>query len=301
MIPRLAPVLLLASGCGLLGTDTPTETPPPAEPTVTPPADDSTFASACDGNGPSDIVRHSLDEVELIEVACEWFAYQGTYELWLGATGAQPVHALSRLGVGMLHEDTQQWTNLQKTRGVGDCGTYERFNITASHIDLVETREQDCGDGSEPPNVDPTTWPVAALAEACTNSHTFFRCEVSDGKIAQLCGSEDARSLTYQFGRPGEPELVFPADNSPSHFAAGEQAWIRSKAQFVSFERNDHRYILVDKAGGGAGGDGPSNNFTGVVVRHNGDELGRLPCIGEPTTDGLATLQSQLRTIGYDD
>jgi hypothetical protein len=232
-------------------------------------------------------------------VACEWFAYQGTYELWLEPAEGEPVRQLNRLGVGSLDEATGQWTNLEKDRGVGDCGTYERFDVSATAITLAETREQACGDGSETPNADPTTWPLATVVDACEGGKDYFRCEVAGGKVVQLCGAEDGSWLNYQFGRPGEPELVYPPDRSPGSFGAGQQSWVRAQADYVAFERADHRYLLVYKSGSGAMGEGEMNNFIGVVVHKDGQEIARLPCVEEASVAGFSGLQGQLQSIGY--
>lgn len=291
--------------CGLFSSDAPAPTPegvPPVPTTeATGPADSELFASACDGAGPTgDVQRDPISGgTELVMVPCEWFAYQGTYELWIQPAEGPPTHQLNRLGVGSMDESTGQWTNLEKDRGVGDCGTFERFDVTASAITLVETREQACGDGSEPPNADPTTWPLATDADACEGGKDYFRCEVAGGKVAQLCGAEDGSWLSYQFGRPGEAELVYPPDRSPGSFGAGEQSWVRAQADYVAFERADHRYILVSKAGSGAMGEGDMNNFTGVVVQKDGQELARLPCTSEPVLSGFSGLQQQLSAVGY--
>jgi hypothetical protein len=139
------------------------------------------------------------------------------------------------------------------------------------------------------------------MDDACHAGKDYFRCEVAGGKVAQLCGAEDGSWLTYQFGRPGEAELIYPPDRSPSSFGAGEESWVRAQADYVAFERAEHRYILVNKSGSGAMGEGEMNNFVGVVVQKNGEELARLPCVDEPMTHGLTELRGRLQTIGYVD
>jgi hypothetical protein len=234
-------------------------------------------------------------------VPCESFAYQGTYELWLQAAEGEPVHQLNRLGVGYLDEEFGQWANLEKARGAGGCGIYERFDITPTAITLVETREQACGDGSEPPNADPSTWPLVNPSDGCDGAKNFFSCEMASGKVAQLCGAEDGSWLTYQFGPAGAPELVYPPDRSPSQFGGGQQSWARAQADYVAFENANHQYILVDKIGGGGMGEGEMNNFTGIIVRKDGEELARMNCTSEADTAGFATLAGQLQTVGYID
>jgi hypothetical protein len=234
-------------------------------------------------------------------VPCEWFAYQGTYELWLQPADGEPVHQLNRLGVGSFDEEATQWTNLEKARGPGDCGVFERFDVTATAITLLETREQECGDGSEPPNGNPNTWPLVNPADGCEGAKDFFSCEVASGKVVQLCGANDGSWLTYQFGPTGAPELVYPPDRSPSQFGGGQESWVRAQADYIAFENADHRYLLVDKIGGGGMGEGEMNNFTGVIVQKDGEELARLGCRTEADTTGFAALAGQLQAVGYAD
>ncbi len=296
-------------GCGLFGSDAPTPSPAPD---VVPPAptadavdavDTALFASACDGAGPSGPVQRDpvAGGAELVEISCEWFAYQGTYELWLQPAEGEPVHQLNRLGVGSLDEATGQWTNLEKARGPGDCGVFERFAITDSAITVLETREQSCSNGDEAPNIDPNTWPLVNPSDGCEGAKDYFRCEVASGKVVQLCGAEDGSWMTYQFGPAGAPELVYPPDRSPSQFNGGQQMWARAQADFIAFNNADHQYILVDKIGGAPMHEGEVNNFTGVVVKKDGQEVARLGCSNDPQTTGFAALAGQLQAIGYND
>jgi hypothetical protein len=43
------------------------------------------------------------------------------------------------------------------------------------------------------------------------------------------------------------------------------------------------------------------NNFTGIIVRKDGEELARMNCTSEADTAGFATLAGQLQTVGYID
>ncbi len=116
--------------------------------------------------------------VTLVSVLCELFAYQGTHALagWDGAElSPMQVEQWSRgalvddpliLGYPFVEEDGTV-ANLEKARGIGDCGQYQSWEFTGTMV-LLEARVRSCdvegdytapetwdlvypSDGAEPP------------------------------------------------------------------------------------------------------------------------------------------------------
>lgn len=259
------------------------------------------FTDACDGQGnPMDdtSTRHArASGHDLVLLPCERFAYQVQYDVFLHKHG-EPSHKVgSFTGLGSVSDDRSTFTNINKARGLGDCGTWEKYSVSDTALTLVERREQLCSEGS-PSQMDPAAWPLATGPTVCDAADTvFFDCSVRGGKRAALCGSADGSRLTYTFGPPGSPELT--ASSADVTFGAGSESYARAQLQHVSFETAGHRYTLVDKLGSGAMDEGSMNNFTGVLVHKDGEELARLPC-----TDGaahFASLVGSLQSMGYVD
>ncbi len=128
----------------------------------------------------------------------------------------------------------------------------------------------------------------------------WFECAVGQGRTVSLCGDAGPTWLQYHFGPPGAAALTVPsapAGLGPFAFATG--TWVRSQAEAVRFDNEGVTYLLVDKSGSGI--DGELNNFQGVVVRQQDQELARFPCVGSLEATGLTGLQAALPALGYMD
>ena len=264
-------------------------------------------ANACGGNGPHadlGIDRSSRDSgPDVAVVTCEFYAYQGDYEVWLLPDSGDPVMALSATGMGSYDASTDTFTNFNKARGVGDCGTFTRYSIQEAGLTLTEERSRECSD-TLPEDTDPSNWPLVSVNEnPCGGRTTFFACPARGGKRIELCGDADGSALQYRFGPPGDPDIVLPSEPDAGAFSGGEQSWARAQATYIAVLNDGHRYTVVDKSGSGAMGEGDMNNFVGVRVDRGSEEIARVPCTGDASTwtVNLGSAVSGLAAIGYVD
>lgn len=139
-------------------------------------ADHRASVEACEGSEgervDDDFDHYVLEAADMMVVAvlCEAFAYQSTWELlawdggqlvgldveqWRdGSTGYSPLV----LGYPYLDDDGAL-VNLEKARGPGDCGLWQRWFVgSPTMLGLAEAREKACDDGAE--YVEPDQWPV---------------------------------------------------------------------------------------------------------------------------------------------
>jgi len=244
----------------------------------------------------------SQGDVQLAMVHCEFYAYQGDYEVWvLPAAHGVPFKTARLTGMGGLSEDGATFVNFNKARGPGDCGTFTRYTIDAEGLHESEVRSRECTD-TAPDEIDPSTWPLVGNASTpCAGRTAFFYCPVAGGKELALCGDADGSGLQYQYGARDAVELTLPEAPDASRFRAGSESWIRAQADFVAIENNGYRYTLVYKSGSGAMGEGDMNNFIGVRVDRGSEEVARIACAGDDSTwqFRLTPLLMQLESIGY--
>jgi hypothetical protein len=276
---------------------------PPSSPPE-PGPHDSGFPNACpDGSAPSQVTPIPVgDGRTLFELACTFYAYQGDVAYWLQREGERPRPLLTVLGNPRFKDGVL--TNLEKARGLGDCGSFQVFRLTDTGFTLMEHRTRACDESGAPPPAE--TWPLVGgeAVSAPPNSSThctdksWFSCPVKGGKVLSLCGDGAGSWLQYVYGPVGAPELVWPeTPNGLEGFAVSEHAFLRSMLTSVRFDREAHTYLIVDQIGSGI--DGEAHNFNGVVVRKGDTEIARVACTRQPA-DGLSH-PAGLETLGYVD
>jgi len=104
------------------------------------------------------------------EVSCEMFAYQGTYDYFLG-----PPESAKQLSVDVLGlpewdavNDRLHW--FEKARGPGDCGTYHEYQLRGDVLKLDVLRERACSDSVDENDDIPSAkdWNITGPATALT-------------------------------------------------------------------------------------------------------------------------------------
>lgn len=130
--------------------------------------------AVCDGQaadlpeGAGDHIIYELPAGTVIAIVCETFAYQSTFDLrgWDG-TGLTTLTAEQWQGGGVEYSsmflgspslEAGQFRNLEKARGLGDCGILSTWFFDGDFLGLAEVRERPCDDGAEP--ADPMDWPL---------------------------------------------------------------------------------------------------------------------------------------------
>lgn len=110
----------------------------------------------------------------VVAIHCESFAYQSTSELmgwngselfplrveqWFtdGSVGEQPVV------LGNLFVEDMWFAAIEKGRGVGDCGTYQQWDLDGDTLVLYTARYRECTDEGEP--VGPDEWELVYTAD----------------------------------------------------------------------------------------------------------------------------------------
>jgi hypothetical protein len=133
-------------------------------------------------------------------------------------------------------------------------------------------------------------WAMAAepVKATCAVAEVLFECPVKGGKVLQVCGEEgETPWMQYVFGKPGAPDLVYPAARmgSVSWFTYEERTFAQSMGQALVFTNNGVRYELVEMIGGGAGPMAESNNFAGVYVHKDDKLLATVGCTTPPKSN----------------
>lgn len=136
--------------------------------------------------------------------------------------------------------------------------------------------------------------PVAAPAAApppkagsCDGGELLFSCPVKGGKEIRVCGATgEAIWLTYTFGKPGVPELVFPTSrvDSVPKFMVEERSFVQSMGYVLSFTNGKVTYEVTEMMGAGGPG-GETNNFAGVTVLEGEKQLAQVACTSPPTSN----------------
>lgn len=149
-------------------------------------------------------------------------------------------------------------------------------------------------DTQQAPATDPTMAPATpapaadgpwkpsgeAVGHCAATEHAVLNCPVKGGKILSVCGGPGADQLQYRFGAAGKPELVFPPTPSLEPWKVEQRTYVRAMGTVASFENEGVTYEVTSMIGGGGGGEAEAerNNFVGVAVLKDGEELTRLGC-----------------------
>ncbi len=118
-----------------------------------------------------------------------------------------------------------------------------------------------------------------------------FSCAVARGRVVSVCRSVRARpadaTLVYRFGRPGQPELVFPqsAVGSLQRFRYAHYFRAQVDRSELSFETNAARYAVYDYYEG----DQKPARSRGVRVGVDDRDMD-LQCVG-PVVSRLVELE----------
>lgn len=139
------------------------------------------------------------------------------------------------------------------------------------------------------------SWTAAQASDASDpclrDERVVFSCAVAKGKVVSLCRSAGARpadgSLVYRFGRPGQPELVFPqaAAGSLQQFRYAHYFRAQVDRTELSFETATARYSIYDYYEG----DQKPSRLRGVRVGIGDRDL-ELKCVG-PVVSRLVELE----------
>ena len=129
------------------------------------------------GQNSSGITFHNVTPGQLVvQIVCDTFAYSTHDRLYLYNAVQQSsiqllVPEFDPATNVVLNRDilwgsnftfdaaTQQFTNFQKGRGLGDCGAFNRYQLTNNSLTLIEARMRDCVEGDTPPPP-PQEWPI---------------------------------------------------------------------------------------------------------------------------------------------
>lgn len=128
--------------------------PPPAqdpEPAVAP-VDPAALleAGACrdESETIAQVTSHDVGGTEILEVTCQWYAYQPSVELWFrdGDTlGRVQDGAGSIAGAGLITVHPEGRIELfEKAAGSGHCGDYTVWQLTGTTANVVERRSRSC-------------------------------------------------------------------------------------------------------------------------------------------------------------
>lgn len=124
-----------------------------------------------------------------------------------------------------------------------------------------------------------------AAPTACAGGEVWFQCGVKGGKEVVVCGATgELFWLSYVYGKPGAPELVFPAAREGSiHLFTWEAiTTLQAQGDLLRFQNNDVTYEIVEMVGAG-GPNGAANNFSGIYVKQGEKTLATIGCTQEPT------------------
>ena len=131
------------------------------------------------------------------------------------------------------------------------------------------------------PVTPPIDAPVPAKApSSCDGGDVLFQCAVNGGKELLVCGKDGPSPwLSYRFGKPDAPDLVFPVarEGSASAFAWAEVTTVQAMGNLLRFQNADVTYEIVEMIGAG-GPNGEANNFAGVYVKKGEELLATVTC-----------------------
>lgn len=120
--------------------------------------------------------------------------------------------------------------------------------------------------------------PVATLCT--TGEQVVFSCSTGK-KLVSLCASPnltaEAGSMTYRVGNVGQPpEMQYPdAGVRPqTAFKQGSQTYVGGSVVFVSFVRDEYRYVVFS-------GSGKGWTKEGVLVEKAGKRIAHLACAAD--------------------
>ncbi len=136
-----------------------------------------------------------------------------------------------------------------------------------------------------------STSPASGAADQCRRGErVVFSCAVANARVVSVCRSDAARpadnTLSYRFGRPGQPELVFPstARDSLQQFRFAHYFRYQVDRAELSFATDAARYTVYDYFEG----DQKPSTSRGVRVEVDGRERD-LRCVG-PVVSRLVEL-----------
>ena len=162
-----------------------------------------------------------------------------------------------------------------------------------------------------PPPIDPelsdamdrATTPEVQLGggHCAPEEATWFSCAMKGGKVASVCGPEDAGQVTYRFGRPGNVELeiagepVSGRDSAEGDVMVWTSSGMRSEAYGVTFRKDAHRYEVSTMMIYGYEPDGstPEPSIGVSVYGPDDARLVHLDCEADLHLD-LTTLQTRV-------
>lgn len=142
--------------------------------------------------------------------------------------------------------------------------------------------------------------PNNAWAEMCNAQETPIRgCVMKSGKYLAFCipKSQDFQPvddpdapgaapsvsyMQYRFGRPGDPELVYPArlQNSAARFRVAWYLAARGATTRISFRRGSYTYRYLNLFLARSQGR-PHSLTHGIEVLRDGKRLSFLPCVDD--------------------
>ncbi len=145
--------------------------------------------------------------------------------------------------------------------------------------------------------------PAARAPHLCKAAEqVFFACRIKGkaGKLVSLCGSRDLAEkdgrlvgrLEYRFGKPGKPELTFPAPGADLRKAFEYSRYTRPMFSLVhfGFVNKGFRYTLFAELDAEGDPDAKAANGVRVGKAEEGAKTTDLPCVG-PVTDRLMELE----------
>jgi hypothetical protein len=126
--------------------------------------------------GPSGVFALSplADDEALVEVTCQFGAYQGSFALVrldgpratlvrgprADDTGALTDTSAVHVGYLMVDPEARTFSVFAKSRGPGDCGVYSSYALDGDAARLTEVRARDCAEEIPDELPAPREWPV---------------------------------------------------------------------------------------------------------------------------------------------
>ena len=120
--------------------------------------------------------------------------------------------------------------------------------------------------------------PIERVAYACT----------AGAKLVSLCALGDG--LTYRYGKPGKPELSYPAAGAAARtaFRFSSTAYSGGGEARVRFTNGGYEYVLYTALiarGWNADGTRDGGTYDGVLVRKRGRNVANIRCTQGPDAD----------------
>ncbi|MBX7249536.1 MAG: hypothetical protein K1X35_10905 [Caulobacteraceae bacterium] len=112
-----------------------------------------------------------------------------------------------------------------------------------------------------------------------------FTCKAG-AKVISFCG--EAAGLRYRFGRPGKPELTYPAPGQAANFHYSSAAYSGGGEARVRFTNGAYEYIVYTALIAGdwnPDGTRDHDELDGVLVRKGGRNLANVRCTTSPEND----------------